>query len=490
MESQKRRNDPVLIFGIAIIILIVASYIPGDIEIFGYKIKSVDLFIDIKPDSLLIYGSNVSTEVPELKKNEIEVSENENVKFAASVSTELFKKLFDRIDSKKDESKYSTKPNDVILNNVLTRDIPITGNTSQLSYFYNSLRTTATQKIRVAHYGDSEVEGDIITADIRDNLQNKFGGKGVGMLSITSQDIAFRTTTKHTFSSNWKQTNVLSGYLGTGNPAKLPIGMTGFMATPEGVSWVRYETTGRFQNIKSFNVVRVFYTNAKSSSIKYSFNNGAEQSVTLQPGSGVKELTLSYPSGAQSIKITTSMAGQADFYGVSLEDGNGIYIDNFPWRGNTGISFRDLDVGVLKDFDRLCNYKLIIINFGGNQVSSGESNYDWFESQMVKIINNLKSTFPQSSFLLISVGDKSKKVGTRLMTDPLVLRLIESQKRIANTTGIAFWNLFEAMGGQNSMVDWVNANPPLAVKDYTHINLQGAKKIADMLTKSLLAGYR
>ena len=488
MESQKRRNDPVLIFGIAIIILIVASYIPGNIEILGYKIKPVDLFMDVKPDSLLIYGSNLPTKVPEIKKNESEV--NENVKYSASVSMELFGKLFDKIDSKNNEIKNSSESNNVELSNVITRDVPVTGNTSQLSYFYNSLRSASTQKIRVAHYGDSEIEGDIITADNRDNLQNRFGGKGVGMLSITSQDIAFRTTTKHTFSSNWKQTNVLSGYLGTGNPSKLPIGMSGFMATPEGVSWVRYETTGRFQNIKSFNMVRVFYTNAKASSIKYSFNNKAEQTATLQPGSGVKELTLSYPSGAQSIKITTTMAGQADFYGVSLEDGNGIYIDNFPWRGNTGISFRDLDVGALKIFDRICNYKLIIINFGGNQVSSGESNYEWFESQMIKIINNLKQTFPQTSFLLVSVGDKSKKVGTRLMTDPLVLRLVESQQRIANTTGIAFWNLFEAMGGQNSMVDWVNANPPLAIKDYTHINLQGAKKIADMLTKSLLAGYK
>jgi hypothetical protein len=359
-----------------------------------------------------------------------------------------------------------------------------------MKYFYAALKNSQNEKVRIAHFGDSEIEGDLITADIRNNLQSRFGGMGVGMLSITSQDINFRTTTEQSFSDNWKTTNVLSGNLGTGNPSDLPIGINGFISSPGGVSWVRYETTGKYSSIKFFKTVRVFYTNAKSSKIKYSFNNGSDQSAFLAPGNGVKELVLTCPSNAISFKLTTSFANQADFYGVSLEDGNGIYVDNFPWRGNTGISFRDLNSNALRDFDQLCNYKLIIINFGGNQVTSGDSNFDWFENQMIKIIRNLKVIFPQTSFVLVGVGDKSKKIGTSLTTDPLVLRLIETQKRIADSASIAFWNLYQAMGGKNSMIDWVDANPPLAIRDYTHITLQGAKVIADLFTKALLSDFK
>ncbi len=482
MALGNNRTRTVIIFGIAIILLIAASYIPGGIKIFGYQIKSVDMFIDIKPDSLLGYSGNSLSDP-------IKVSNDSNTKFAGVISSGLIDVILEKINSSdKGTEKNSDKPAVPPASGILTRDVPITGNTSQMSYFYQALKNAGSRQLRIAHYGDSEIEGDLITSDIRDNFQRKFGGEGVGYLSITSQDITFRTTTKMSFSNNWKTTNVLSGYLGTGNPNNLPIGMSGFMATPQGVSWVRYEETGKYPSMTTFKVAKVFYTNAKPSTIKYSFNDGSEQTASLTPGKGVKELKLTYSSGATTFKLTTTMANQADFYGVSLEDGNGVYVDNFPWRGNTGISFRELNEGALRDFDRLCNYKLIIINFGGNQVSSGDSNFDWFESQMIKIINNLKSTFPQSSFLLISVGDKSKKVGTRLMTDPLVLKLVETQKRIANATGIAFWNLFEAMGGHNSMLNWVDANPPLAIKDYTHINLQGAKKIADMLTKALLDG--
>jgi hypothetical protein len=51
--SVKDNNKPVLIFGLCIIFLIALSYFPKDLTILGYRIKQFDLFIDIKPDSLI-----------------------------------------------------------------------------------------------------------------------------------------------------------------------------------------------------------------------------------------------------------------------------------------------------------------------------------------------------------------------------------------------------------------------------------------------------
>ncbi|MCF8266811.1 MAG: hypothetical protein K9I69_01925, partial [Ignavibacteriales bacterium] len=60
----------------------------------------------------------------------------------------------------------------------------------------------------------------------------------------------------------------------------------------------------------------------------------------------------------------------------------------------------------------------------------------------------------------------------------------------AKNADIAFWNLFEAMGGMNSMESWVKANPPLASSDYTHFNDQGARKVADLFSAALIDGYK
>ena len=109
---------------------------------------------------------------------------------------------------------------------------------------------------------------------------------------------------------------------------------------------------------------------------------------------------------------------------------------------------------------------------------------------MLKVIDNLKQAFPRTGILLIGVQDKSVKKGTKFETDPKVLKLLEAQKNIAKSANIAFWSLFDAMGGENSMPQWVDANPPLAFKDYVHFNGQGAAKVADMLSEALITAYK
>jgi lysophospholipase L1-like esterase len=37
------------------------------------------------------------------------------------------------------------------------------------------------------------------------------------------------------------------------------------------------------------------------------------------------------------------------------------------------------------------------------------------------------------------------------------------------------------MGGYNSMIGFVNQNPPLAGKDFTHFTRRGADRIAELL---------
>jgi len=47
-------------------------------------------------------------------------------------------------------------------------------------------------KVRIAWYGDSFSEGDILVSDLRDTLQSLYGGNGVGFVPITSEIAGFR----------------------------------------------------------------------------------------------------------------------------------------------------------------------------------------------------------------------------------------------------------------------------------------------------------
>ena len=53
-----------------------------------------------------------------------------------------------------------------------------------LSAFYASLAESSDRVVRVLHYGDSQIEEDRMTQQIREALQERYGGAGVGMMPL------------------------------------------------------------------------------------------------------------------------------------------------------------------------------------------------------------------------------------------------------------------------------------------------------------------
>ncbi len=457
-------KEPLIVFGITIIVLYLLSFIKIDYEIAGFKIKTIDIFSDIKKDNF--DGSLI-------KKNFTVQNKNFKAEILSKNSFENLFVFFESIISNKDA---------FITQGQKTK---ITGNTQQLSYFFEALKNIKSKPVRVAHYGDSIIEGDLITADIREALQKKYGGNAVGWLGIVSQDVTFRTTTKHTFSGNWE-----SAAIYTNNPKKLPFGISGEVAIPKGNAWVQYETTKNRRSLKDFSIVKLYYSHAKNSQIYYSFDGGAKQTAQLKPGTDIQELMIKSNGKVQAVKIEFPVMDQAYIYGVSLENESGVYVDNLPLRGNSGVDLNQISQSVMKEFAKYREYNLIILEFGMNILGTTATDYNWYEREMTKVINLFKTAFPKASIIMIGVHDKAMKKGSGFVTDPAVLKLLEAQKNIAAKNNIAFWNLFEAMGGENSMSKWVNSNPPLAYRDYVHFNDLGAKKIAELFVEALMEEFK
>ena len=169
-----------------------------------------------------------------------------------------------------------------------------------------------------------------------------------------------------------------------------------------------------------------------------------------------------------------------------MESGNGIYLDNFPMPGNTGASLLDIPLENLKAFNKLSDYSLIILSYGNNVSSPNRGIFTVYENKMYNVIDHLRKAFPNTSILMFSVNDKTIKQGGRFVTNPDVPLLLETQKRIVSKTNVAFWNLWEAMGGLNSMNEWVNAAPPMALKDYSHFTQGGGERVAQLFVDALL----
>jgi len=367
----------------------------------------------------------------------------------------------------------------------LGKFIPLSGNLEQLKYFFKALKNAKNKKVRIAHYGDSLIMGDLITETLREKFQEKFSGMGVGYLPIVSDDYRMRRTISQSSSDDWEYASFM-----TRNAEKLPYGINGTVAIPRNGSWVKYEVTQAFKSASSFDIFKFFYNNAdKSSTIQIIFDNGTTKKINLESGNDIKELTFNIKD-SKKIELQFLSGKRPYFYGVSLESSTGIYIDNFSMRGNSGVTLLEIDPKIIQDCNRYLDYNLIILNYGANVSSPNKGIFTLYENKMVNVIEQFKKIFPNTSFLLVSVADKTIKHSNQFMTDPDVPLLLECQKRIAERTGIAFWNLWEAMGGNNSMNTWVNAAPPQALKDYAHFTQEGAERVGELFFDSIIDSFQ
>ncbi len=372
------------------------------------------------------------------------------------------------------------------------KEVIPTSSNEYLTHFFEklfSLETSQEGKIRIAYFGDSMTDGDYIVQDLRRLFQQEFGGKGVGFVSITSESATSRGTIKHSYSNNWKT----QSYVNTKNPIR-PFGVNGhvfFVKDSLNSTWVEYKASYQ-KNVSELYNPTLFYgsSNNKEAYIEVFYNGDTARVVKpLHTDRELNKLKLS-DKNLKSIKMNFVNADSIAFYGINSDDNVGVYVDNFSSRGNSGLPLSLFKTSFMHEFDKeLGGYDLIVLHYGTNVLNYGNLNYSWYERAMTKVVNHLRNCFPDASFLIISTADKSTKYGMEMKTDSAVVPLANSQLRYAETTRSGFINLYTLMGGDGSMVRWVEDEPALGNKDYTHFNTKGSQKIARFIFDELKKEY-
>ena len=149
-----------------------------------------------------------------------------------------------------------------------------------------------------------------------------------------------------------------------------------------------------------------------------------------------------------------------------------------------------LNSKMLKQVDSLRGYDLIVLHYGPNLLYADSiKNFTWYKSQLIKTIKHLKAAFPGTSILIVSTADKSFKIDGEYRTGDGVEALLLAQQEAAKKYNCAFYNLYEAMGGYNSMKTWAEKRPILAGNDYTHFNQSGSAKIGRLIANAILNQY-
>lgn len=351
--------------------------------------------------------------------------------------------------------------------------------------FYRALDELATgsRLVRIAYYGDSFVEGDILTSDLRSMLQDKYGGHGIGYTPITTISSGFRQSVFQA-ASGWQRHSIMDSIYF--NRALQDVSNHYFKA--ESNASVRFRGQNKYYSrLDTFSRASFFFIPNESATISAAVNG---RGVLSKQFSGDNLQTFEVDGKIGSVTFSVQDAdSSALFYGVAMDDASGIALDNFSMRGASGLNVRSIPAKMLRRFYQLRPYDLVILQYGLNVATQRGSNYDNYIRGMQTTIEHLKEYYPEAGILVVSVADRDYKTDEgEIRTMPGIRNLVRYQQQLAADEGVAFWNMFEAMGGNESMKKLVDARPSMANYDYTHINGRGGKYLAGLLFDALVYG--
>ncbi len=370
--------------------------------------------------------------------------------------------------------------------------------------FFKSLETANQSKtpVRIMHYGDSQIEGDRISGYLRHKLQNKFGGNGPGL--VPAVPLVRSAGFDLEASKNWKRYTLYGmvdtlvrhtkyGPLATfGRYTPLATDST-FAPDSLTTAYLTYKSSSfTYPKTKTFSRYNIQFGNFTTDlALTVKLADSVILEKKFKPSSDLQQVSGLLKNQTKEITFEFSSFDSPDVYAVNLEGAGGVSVDNIALRGSSGTVFRKLDRALFRNSLKSLDTRLFLLQFGGNvmpymdDVKEAKQYGRWFESQLIL----LKELMPQASIIVIGPSDMGVYENSTYTSYPLLPVVRDELKAATFRQGGAYWDMMEAMGGQNSMEAWVNANPSLASKDYIHFNLKGASKVAQMFYNALIEDY-
>ena len=337
-----------------------------------------------------------------------------------------------------------------------------------------ALREGRSRSVRIAFVGDSFIEGDILVAPFRQALQQRYGGKGVGYVPLTSTVARFRQSIQQRFEGAWRQT------LASKSNSRTLFTLSETFATATASASTSYKLTNADR------VTLHYVSDTIPVAITYGINGGERQHVEL-PASHGALAEYTFPHGAvKQFELATGGGDGTRFYGVCFDGMTGISVDNYSLRGSSGTKLTAVSSALTAQLSRFRPYDLIILSYGLNVLSPKDNNdsYEWYYDAMAKSIEHIQQLYPHATILLMSLSDRATLHEGEIHPLNGVARVLRIQHRLAQRYGLLFWNTHEAMASLGGIKGFVDKG--WAAKDYTHISMAGGTQLAKLLTADLI----
>lgn len=360
-------------------------------------------------------------------------------------------------------------------------------NAGHLDKFFEGLyqlQLTNDRKINIVHIGDSHIQADYMTSIIRRNFHRHFGNAGRGLIvplrvARTNEPNNFKTvsdqpweTKRCVFPDQPLPIGIGGVTIGTKNPeTDLQIFMNDL--------WLDY----------GFNRLTLFYEKDERS-FDFSLRDMMGKELGRISGfldSSRNHSLVSWENKIDAVTIqpmkTTPEQSRAILYGVVLGNSqNGVLYHTVGVNGarykhyNEAARFAEQTAALQTD--------LFIISLGTNESIDYPYMDRTFSAQMDRLLSSLRAHNPMAAFILVTPQDVFRR---RNRPNPGITEVREQIIQYAVENGLAFYDLYRAMGGEHSAKTW--RDNALLRADGIHLTRDGYEYQGNLFYHALLKGY-
>ena len=360
-------------------------------------------------------------------------------------------------------------------------------NEKVLNNFFEKLylqRTEKNQRISILQIGDSHIQADYLSAQVRTNFQNDFGNAGRGLvvpLHVAGSNEPFN----YKITSNVKCYGKRCVYVND----SLDYGIGGFaVKTSDDTAQFRIRTFDYASQNYAFNKMTLFYQqdSSYSFSLQDSLGNilGSVKKDSLQLRN-VSVVQLPANTNEVYLKANRSDSSEsyAILYGMNLEnDSTGVLYHAIGVNGAE--AFQYVRAKYFAEQTQVLKPEVIIISLGTNEAQRRPFNNELTEARLDSLVKQLHFYNPKAPVVLTTPPDSYYG---RKHYNPAVASYHEIVVNYAKQNNLAVWDLFSATGGYKSCYQWKKYK--LMRKDGVHFSRAGYELQGNLFYEAITKAY-
>jgi lysophospholipase L1-like esterase len=344
-----------------------------------------------------------------------------------------------------------------------------------------SLRTANDSVFTIVHFGDSHIQGDYFSGEIRRVLQEEFGDAGHGVYFPYSLCKSWGPKGLQSTSNGiWTYSHILKPDVSN------KVGFAGYeLSTIAKDASLSFQFTENFKD-KGANGLKIWY-GMKSAATDFHLNSKfiEKEDLKFKSGWGIRTYSSKEEISGFDLSLIADNAVNSDFsfYGFELIKPAPMGI-NYHHCGVVGAQFTHLinnaDL-IVEQLDHL-SPDILVFSFGTNEAYGNIDTVKYFNS-INDFISKLNKLFPSTAIIITTAPDtrsQGKIPPSQVNVNNQLLKLVKNQD-------VSIFDLNKAMGGWGSLTNWYKSK--LTLDDKLHFNAAGYALQGKMFSLALLESY-